>query len=331
MFVHPGLCRIFLVGCTNIEAVVYGHVTTNRGRQILIQITFEVMIVRKPLLSTSALKRRRVTIIFNHDYDRNTFRKKTVKLISHDCLSYLRLTLANGIPRRKAMLMTGENVSMDVDEEVYALDGNEMSEAREASDGDRRAIAAEDQAEQLEISGETKTPRALRTPEPPTDAARMLHYTTHVPFRDWCPFCVVSRGRSSPHRKVVVNKTADSFLKFQVDYMFIRTVSERNTQPCVTFVDTRSGAVISFMCARKGGYERLTKEILRQFESYGFLNPVIVQCDEEMSITDVCRRHARERKARTVLRFSPETSHHSNGFVEAVHGQIQGLARCYQT
>ena len=50
-----------------------------------------------------------------------------------------------------------------------------------------------------------------------------------------------------------------------------------------------------------------------------------------MSIIDVCRKGARERNARTVLRFAPKTSHQSNGFVEAVHGHIQGLARCYQT
>ena len=50
-----------------------------------------------------------------------------------------------------------------------------------------------------------------------------------------------------------------------------------------------------------------------------------------MRIIDVCRNVARERNARTVLRFAPRTSHHSNGFVEAVHGHIQGLARCCQT
>ena len=159
----------------------------------------------------------------------------------------------------------------------------------------------------------------------------MAHNATHVPFRDWCSFCVASRGRSSPHRRVVVNKTADTPSKFQTDYTFIRTVAESTTQPCITFVETRSGAVISFMCARKGGYEDLTKEILRHFEAYGFLNPVIIQCDKEVSIIDVCRKVARERNARTVFRFAPKTSHQSNGCVEAVHGHIQGLARCYQT
>ena len=83
------------------------------------------------------------------------------------------------------MVMTGENVSMHVDEGVYAAEGDEMLEAREASDGDRRAIADADQGGQLAVSGETKTPLALRTPELPTDSARMLRCTTHLPYRDW--------------------------------------------------------------------------------------------------------------------------------------------------
>ena len=88
----------------------------------------------------------------------------------------------------------------------------------------------------------------------------------------------------------VVNKTADTLPKFQTEYMFIRTVAESKTQPCITFVETRSRVVITFVCARKGGYEDLTKEILRHFEAYGFLNAAIFQCDKEMSIIDVCRK-----------------------------------------
>ena len=76
-----------------------------------------------------------MTIIFNHDYDR-----------------YLHLTLANGIPRREALVMTGENVANDVDEEVCRGDGVVGQEAQEASTGDRRAIAGADQAGQLDGS-----------------------------------------------------------------------------------------------------------------------------------------------------------------------------------
>ena len=120
----------------------------------------------------------------------------------------------------------------------------------EDSAGDRRAVADADQADSFTLSGETKTARTLRSLEPPTaptDAARMVHNATHVPFRDWCPFCVASGGRSSPHGRVVVNNAALTPLpKFQTDYMFIRTVAESKTQSCITFVETRSGVVISF-------------------------------------------------------------------------------------
>ena len=95
--------------------------------------------------------------------------------------------------------------------------GAERDDAQEASAGDRQAIADADEAGQLEVCGETRTGRILRTPEPPRDAVRMAHNATHVPFRDWCPICVASRGRSSPHRRVVVNKTADTLPKFQTD------------------------------------------------------------------------------------------------------------------
>ena len=128
------------------------------------------------------------------------------------------------------IVMAGENKANDVDEEVHDNDGNERNEAQEASLGDRRAIADADQAGQLDFSGEAKTAKSLRTPEPPTDAAIMAHNATHIPFRDWCPICVASRGRSSPHRRVVANKTADTSPNFQTDYMFIRTVAGSSDQ-----------------------------------------------------------------------------------------------------
>ena len=59
-----------------------------------------------------------------------------------------------------------------------------------------------------------------------------------------------------------MNKTADTLPKFQTDYMFIRTVAESKTQPCMSFLETRSGTVIRFMCVWTGGHEDLTKEIL---------------------------------------------------------------------
>ena len=73
--------------CNTTDKKVYGHVMTNSGKRILIQITFEVLNVRKPLLSTSALKHRGVTIIFSHDYDRIIFRNY-LTIVIPTCTSF---------------------------------------------------------------------------------------------------------------------------------------------------------------------------------------------------------------------------------------------------
>ena len=155
---------------------------TNCGKRILIQITSDVMNVRKPLLSTSALKHRGVTIIFNHDYDRIIFRNETVNLVSHDCHSYLHITLTNGVPPRRALVMAGESAANDVDEEVYGNDGAERHEAQEASAGDRRAIADADQAGQLDISGKTKTARIVVQIQPLLFRQRRHHCLLGIRF-----------------------------------------------------------------------------------------------------------------------------------------------------
>ena len=64
---------------------------------------------------------------------------ETVNLVSHDYHSSLHITLANGIPPRRAMVMAGENAKNDVDEEVYGNDGAERHEAQEASAGDEQS------------------------------------------------------------------------------------------------------------------------------------------------------------------------------------------------
>ena len=51
-----------------------------------------------------------------------------MNLVSHDCHSYLHITLTNGILPRKAMVMAGENAANDADEEVYGNDGAERHE-----------------------------------------------------------------------------------------------------------------------------------------------------------------------------------------------------------
>ena len=70
----------------------------------------------------------------------------------------------------------------------------------------------------------------------------------------------------------MVNKTADPLPKIQADYMFIRTVADHQRVAMHHVGGNTPRSSGSASCAQ-GGYETLTREILRHFESYGFLNP----------------------------------------------------------
>ena len=72
------------------------------------------------------------------------------------------------------------NATNDVDEEVYDNDGDERNEARETSDGNRRAIAAAEQVGQLDISGEGKTARSLYVLLNRRQMMREWHTTRHM-------------------------------------------------------------------------------------------------------------------------------------------------------
>ena len=67
----------------------------------------------------------------------------------------------------------------------------------------------------------------------------------------------------------MVNKTADTLPKFQADYRFIYVLWLRAKH---TMQYVCGNTQWSFMCAKKGRYEDLTREILRHSKSYGFRN-----------------------------------------------------------
>ena len=41
----------------------------------------------------------------------------------------------------------------------------------------------------------------LQTPQTPTPAQVERHNLTHMPYQPWCPFCVATRRKNTPHRR----------------------------------------------------------------------------------------------------------------------------------
>ena len=45
----------------------------------------------------------------------------------------------------------------------------------------------------------------------PCEEEVRVHNLTHLPFRDWCPYCVQGRGISAPHRKGAADEAGMPF------------------------------------------------------------------------------------------------------------------------
>ena len=52
-------------------------------------------------------------------------------------------------------------------------------------------------AEDVEGDEDVETSKVARDPKLPTPEQIEEHNCTHLPFRDWCSFCIMGRGRGS--------------------------------------------------------------------------------------------------------------------------------------
>ena len=66
---------------------------------------------------------------------------------------------------------------------------------------------------------ETRKARIPRDPKKPSKEEIEEHNATHVPFRDWCPHCVLGSAPNRPHQKLNTDKYTIPHLV--CDYCFL--------------------------------------------------------------------------------------------------------------
>ena len=60
-----------------------------------------------------------------------------------------------------------------------------------------------EETEEAENEGESGSRSVLKMLDPklPSKAEREEHELTHLPYRNWCKYCVQGRGKEAPHKK----------------------------------------------------------------------------------------------------------------------------------
>jgi hypothetical protein len=123
----------------------------------------------------------------------------------------------------------------------------------------------EEQTEEEDIQtedGEDVEPLKLaRNPKLPSAADIEAHDRVHIPYRDWCKWCNLGRGRGIPHR----HGGGSSVPIVGIDYFFITSEGVKKRKE-LEFEETPSGDEL-LESARAGRHHQVhARQMLREQE-----------------------------------------------------------------
>ena len=164
-----------------------------------------------------------------------------------------------------------------------------------------------------EAEEEAQQPRALRDPGAPTSKEIAEHNLTHIPFRSWCPSCVVGKARDRAHLKQADSEKQLPEVVF--DYCFMANEGEETIAIQVAR-DTRSKMLFAHVVPRKGmTHEHGATAMVSDLGRLGY-HEIILKCDGEPALKAVQEEVKSRREQPTILENSPVGDSRANGAAE---------------
>ena len=167
----------------------------------------------------------------------------------------------------------------------------------------------------------------LTDPRMPTKAEIDEHELSHVPYRNWCPHCVMGSGKDLDHRKGIEEERGLS--EFSFDYCFLG--DELGYKLTILVGRERStGMRMATAVPTKGTTGVFsTDKVVEFIDECGCQHAdIIVKTDQEPAIESLIKDVKESRGGqRTLVEESPVQSHGSNGIVERAVQAIEGLIR----
>ena len=162
-----------------------------------------------------------------------------------------------------------------------------------------------------------------RQPNEPTEAERLAHNRTHIPFADWCESCVRGRGRDDPHRARQDHVEGNPIPVVQCDYFFFKAEKEDILCKAISAIDSVYNRTMALECEFKGLSDQAVPKHLREYlKSLGF-EKAQVQGDPERALNNVLDR-AIDGLSGWTRRQSPLKDKPAHGRVERFHATLEG-------
>ena len=115
-------------------------------------------------------------------------------------------------------------------------------------------------AEQQTDDKNVLKPKMLKIPAEPSESESRLRELTHLPYRDWCEYCVKSKGRQSH-----AVKKNDRQPVIQIDFSFLSTENDLPKRTILNATDVQTGYAMAIVLPAKRSIEKYAVAELRRF------------------------------------------------------------------
>ena len=179
-------------------------------------------------------------------------------------------------------------------------------------------------------------PRLLPSPKAPSAAEIELHNSTHLPYRNWCPFCVAGRRNNTQHGELR-EKRARTEPCLHLDYAFLS--DEVGSESLTVLIGKLGlpGATLNeqsstFACplTEKGTSDFFAFNQLKTFVKLHWVKHMIFKSDQERALVAAIEKVADDlrREGHTmILEQSPVGESQSNGVAERQVQAVEDLIR----
>ena len=203
---------------------------------------------------------------------------------------------------------------------------------------DKRKMAAEIEAASSAKLETVREPTMVHTPAAPVDEDEVMrHRLTHIPYKDWCEFCVAGKGKAERHERDPESLKEHELpvVSFDLCYTGVsgEAVDEKSNAKVVVLVlhDSHSSAVHAVPVRNKGEVQHMVREASRFIEHLGH-GDICLRCDQEptmLNLQTVLQRALLRLGRKVTCENSKILDHASNSWVEKAVDRVRNTANVF--
>ena len=227
-----------------------------------------------------------------------------------------------------------ENEPRPVPERPTASTENPGSAARQQPHGDAQLQQGDAQIPQPPVKAsdmynDDQRARTTPTPTEPSQAERDLHMMTHMPYKNWCLWCVRNRCPNAKH--MTIKKNGRNIPLLCADYCFPKDKTDITTSTVLAGRLYPTRRTLSLPCLHKGEDARTVARLSEWIRGSGLLK-LAYKSDQEKSLKTLLEKAVTKLGREDVLHEavpeeSPVGESASNGKAERAVQDVEDLLR----